>query len=237
MVTSRQSVHHPQSSIVRGNRHAEILLKKGKVQQLHSVCVETLVLAKPLLLIQPVSLTLLLCFSDRKLNRWNFSRVSSGPEIGAYYHEFFLRDKPHLAAQMWCKNARTMLAMQQGDKNGKKLGGPNATNSEGLGQSLLPDSSSVAPTNADNLRRNVQLLDHQILLLQRQEHTNRLLLERALLLQQNDPLAMQRLQIEIEEQKMQQDRILQMRRLMQLGHQQPRRQKPRQPANNRASAA
>lgn len=38
-------------------------------------------------------------------------RVSSGPEIGAYYHEFFLRDKPHLAAQMFCKNARSKLAM------------------------------------------------------------------------------------------------------------------------------
>jgi hypothetical protein len=38
-------------------------------------------------------------------------RVSSGPELGAYYHEFFLRDKPHLAAQMFCKNARTKIAM------------------------------------------------------------------------------------------------------------------------------
>jgi hypothetical protein len=47
----------------------------------------------------------------RKLNRWNFNRVSSGPELGAYYHEFFLRDKPHLAAQMFCKSARTKLAM------------------------------------------------------------------------------------------------------------------------------
>mmetsp|Transcript_26008 Transcript_26008/g.48478 ORF Transcript_26008/g.48478 Transcript_26008/m.48478 type:complete len:336 (+) Transcript_26008:99-1106(+) len=47
----------------------------------------------------------------RKLNRWNFVRVSSGPELGAYYHEFFLRDKPHLAAQMFCKNARTKIAM------------------------------------------------------------------------------------------------------------------------------
>jgi len=37
--------------------------------------------------------------------------VSSGPELGAYYHEFFLRDKPHLAAQMFCKNARSKLAM------------------------------------------------------------------------------------------------------------------------------
>ena len=38
-------------------------------------------------------------------------RISSGPEVGAYYHEFFLRDKPHLAAQMFCKNARTKIAM------------------------------------------------------------------------------------------------------------------------------
>jgi hypothetical protein len=41
----------------------------------------------------------------------NFVRVSSGPELGAYYHEFFLRDKPQLAAQMFCKNARTKIAM------------------------------------------------------------------------------------------------------------------------------
>lgn len=41
----------------------------------------------------------------------NFIRVSNGPELGAYNHKFFLRDHPHLAAQMFCKNARTMLAM------------------------------------------------------------------------------------------------------------------------------
>ncbi|CAB9503513.1 HSF-type DNA-binding [Seminavis robusta] len=53
----------------------------------------------------------------RKLNRWNFVRISSGPELGAYYHEFFLRDKPHLAAQMFCKNARTKLAMATHGEN------------------------------------------------------------------------------------------------------------------------
>jgi hypothetical protein len=47
-----------------------------------------------------------------KTNR-NFSRVSSGPELGAYYHEFFRRDRSHLAAQMFCKNPRTMLAMAE----------------------------------------------------------------------------------------------------------------------------
>jgi hypothetical protein len=39
--------------------------------------------------------------------------VSSGPELGAYYHEFFRRDRSHLAAQMFCKNPRTMLAMAE----------------------------------------------------------------------------------------------------------------------------
>lgn len=38
-------------------------------------------------------------------------RVANGPEYGAYFHKFFLRDQPHLAAQMFCKNARTMFAM------------------------------------------------------------------------------------------------------------------------------
>jgi hypothetical protein len=45
------------------------------------------------------------------LNNRNFVRVSSGPELGAYYHEFFLRDRPQLAAQMFCKNDRTKIAM------------------------------------------------------------------------------------------------------------------------------
>ena len=43
----------------------------------------------------------------------NFVRVSSGPEQGSYYHEFFLRDKPHLVAQMFCKNARSKMAMAE----------------------------------------------------------------------------------------------------------------------------
>lgn len=52
----------------------------------------------------------LFCFSFIIICR-NFVRVSSGPELGAYYHEFFVRDQPHLAAQMFCKNARSKAAM------------------------------------------------------------------------------------------------------------------------------
>jgi hypothetical protein len=62
----------------------------------------------------------------------NFLRVSKGPESGAYYHHFFLRDKPHLAAQMFCKNARTILAMATNEKKPNTLetiqGEPNIPN-------------------------------------------------------------------------------------------------------------
>jgi hypothetical protein len=38
-------------------------------------------------------------------------RLTHGPNHGAFFHEYFLRDQPHLVAQMFCKNARAMLAM------------------------------------------------------------------------------------------------------------------------------
>ena len=58
------------------------------------------------------------------INLRNFSRVSSGPELGAYHHEFFLRDKPHLAAQMFCKNARTLLALASVSEEKSKASPP-----------------------------------------------------------------------------------------------------------------
>lgn len=61
----------------------------------------------------------------------NFLRVSKGPESGAYYHHFFLRDKPHLAAQMFCKNARTILAMATNEKKSNN-------NEDANGEPLIP---------------------------------------------------------------------------------------------------
>jgi len=76
----------------------------------------------------------------RKLNRWNFTRVSSGPELGAYYHEFFLRDQPHLAAQMFCKNARTKIAMA--------LPEPTALHSQlSKAQAAAPEPSRLDPSH------------------------------------------------------------------------------------------
>jgi len=43
----------------------------------------------------------------RKLNRWNFYRVSSGSENGAYYHPLFLRDNKSLCSRMTCSRHLT----------------------------------------------------------------------------------------------------------------------------------
>jgi HSF-type DNA-binding len=53
------------------------------------------------------SLSLYLSLSSLR----NFMRVTYGPANGAFFHKFFQRDQPHLVAQMYCKNARTLLAM------------------------------------------------------------------------------------------------------------------------------
>lgn len=50
----------------------------------------------------------------RKLNRWNFKRVPKGPDAGAYYHEFFQRDKEAMCIQMYCKNDRFKFATTSG---------------------------------------------------------------------------------------------------------------------------
>ncbi|KAL7495171.1 hypothetical protein ACHAWT_003700 [Skeletonema menzelii] len=36
----------------------------------------------------------------RQLNLWGFKRITRGKDIGAYYHEIFLRGRPHLAMRM-----------------------------------------------------------------------------------------------------------------------------------------
>jgi len=41
----------------------------------------------------------------RKLNRWGFRRISSGPNVGAYCNKLFQRDNPSLSLQMRCLDA------------------------------------------------------------------------------------------------------------------------------------
>ena len=49
----------------------------------------------------------------RKLNRWNFTRVTRGPETGAYYHECFQKGNLRLCMQMSCQNPKSQTAQLQ----------------------------------------------------------------------------------------------------------------------------
>jgi len=76
----------------------------------------------------------------RKLNRWNFSRVTSGPDLGAYYHEFFQRGNEALCIQMYCKNNRFKYATSQGDAT--SIDTKNVTSEKKYQQSSLSNFSS-----------------------------------------------------------------------------------------------
>jgi len=177
----------------------------------------------------------------------NFVRVSSGPELGAYYHEFFLRDKPHLAAQMFCKNARTKIAMASSDPK------PTALNNSSSSASV--EVSAAKPQKIGNhidsaqvllmrqqLDPSIQLLLEQQLALCRQQISSRqqpslnstssML---ATLLQGQNTSATLAIQQQILAQKQQQERMMQLQQLTSLNLQ---RQKSQQKRNNfRASAA
>lgn len=42
----------------------------------------------------------------RKLNRWNFVRITRGPETGAYYNQFFRKGETRLCMQMRCHSSQ-----------------------------------------------------------------------------------------------------------------------------------
>lgn len=48
----------------------------------------------------------------RKLNRWNFTRITRGPETGAYYHDCFQRGNLRLCMQMCCQSAKAPKPLQ-----------------------------------------------------------------------------------------------------------------------------
>ena len=64
----------------------------------------------------------------RKLNRWGFRQVRSGPDAGAFYHHLFIRDEPNLCLQM---------GSQKGRKDDAKV-------------SLTSPKRIVSPTNTEN---------------------------------------------------------------------------------------
>jgi hypothetical protein len=76
----------------------------------------------------------------RKLNRWNFTRVTRGPEAGAYYHPLFQRENQQLCMQMTCIGAKD--SQQQEPMNPIALGlvTPSMLQNQGIGLVVPPPS-------------------------------------------------------------------------------------------------
>jgi len=53
----------------------------------------------------------------RKLNRWNFIRVTQGAQKGSFYNEFFRKGQEALCTQMYCNNARAKFAVSSKDSS------------------------------------------------------------------------------------------------------------------------
>ena len=86
----------------------------------------------------------------RKLSRWDFVRLSSGPDTGAFYHKMFQRDNPHLARKMYCKGERPQFVRTLGSLSGAAqmlpgtfggIGWGTALGLSGLTQQQVPGGS------------------------------------------------------------------------------------------------
>ncbi len=169
----------------------------------------------------------------------NFIRVSSGPELGAYYHEFFLRDKKHLAQQMFCKNARTKIAMASSDPSPTAALASNQF--EPPMKQQVPQKDQTASEFA-HLYMSTQQVDPAMhLLLEQQIHLGRQHMNSQLQFQQQDPRSLlcasgpvASLALEMEIQKQQQERLIQLQQLIALNRLQGQQKRKN---NFRASAA
>jgi hypothetical protein len=76
--------------------------------------------------------------------------VAHGPDHGAFFHKFFRRDQPHLVAQMYCKNARSKLAMasDEAEKKAKSM----ARLKTNVVKPILPRAPIMAPALPPNSR-------------------------------------------------------------------------------------
>lgn len=114
--------------------------------------------------------TILPCYFDgarfasftRRLKRWSFVRVPSGPELGAYYNKNFVRDQPELVQDMTYETCRNIGERQRLKKqNGiLKRQAENEKVAEGKAQeSLLKRDHALLnkhpsrPTNQDKRKK------------------------------------------------------------------------------------
>lgn len=98
----------------------------------------------------------------RKLNRWGFTRVTRGPETGAYYHKFFRKGDLRLCMQMSCQSSKVMPQQQtSGAQPG--LGNFNA------GFGATANGLFAGGNPADIAQQNQSLIRHQLQQLQMQQ--------------------------------------------------------------------
>jgi hypothetical protein len=90
----------------------------------------------------------------RKLNRWGFTRVTRGPETGAYYHKYFQRGEMRLCMQMSCTPPKGSSGGGGGIAAGYPLYGTTP---------FMPDQNLIR-------QQLLQLQTQQLLLQQQQQH-------------------------------------------------------------------
>eukprot|EP00526_Cylindrotheca_closterium_P009350 CAMPEP_0113609668 /NCGR_PEP_ID=MMETSP0017_2-20120614/4618_1 /TAXON_ID=2856 /ORGANISM="Cylindrotheca closterium" /LENGTH=426 /DNA_ID=CAMNT_0000518509 /DNA_START=19 /DNA_END=1299 /DNA_ORIENTATION=- /assembly_acc=CAM_ASM_000147 len=97
----------------------------------------------------------------RKLNRWGFTRVTRGPEMGSYYHKLFLRDESNLCLRMSSHSSSKFQEQQQLMPNpmGMPFGGMP------FGMMMNPMNMNPAEINQQN-----QLIQAQLQQLQWQQY-------------------------------------------------------------------
>jgi hypothetical protein len=119
----------------------------------------------------------------RKLNRWGFTRVTRGPETGAYYHKYFQRGDLRLCMQMSCQSSKhqqlpvtgnamnfgqTFGANQLFQSVGNTLGAGSLAGGNFGGQfgGQLGNQEDIAHQNQSLIRHQLQQLQMQQMQLQ-----------------------------------------------------------------------
>jgi hypothetical protein len=104
----------------------------------------------------------------RKLNRWGFTRVTRGPEMGSYYHKLFLRDDPSLCLRMSSHNSGKFQEQQQLMPNPMAGGMPFGTMPFGY-PGMMPMMNMPHQMNPAEISQQNQLITQQLQQLQWQQ--------------------------------------------------------------------
>mmetsp|Transcript_11171 Transcript_11171/g.30613 ORF Transcript_11171/g.30613 Transcript_11171/m.30613 type:complete len:581 (+) Transcript_11171:72-1814(+) len=82
----------------------------------------------------------------RKLNRWNFTRVTRGEEVGAYYHNLFRKGRKDLCMQMMCMGSKVPQSLEPLNPVALGLATPNMVE-QGLLSTITLDNSGDQSKN------------------------------------------------------------------------------------------